>query len=186
MITAQIYLRLLYFAGLNFPTPLVFYLFFFSSAVSHLLFFFPPDDTPSSVSCTNPRRWYDIIITFSLKSPQMLSREQQEYHQMRDGAHKHNLNSLNLQLTNLLQALNEAVEPWWGCIRAHTHLHNSIHLYRSTHSLKAPLMTPAVMPCSLVCSVAEQLRLTGWFSRSLWVRACRWTQMNSVLLLLFF
>lgn len=140
MITGQIYLRLLYFAGLNFPTPLV----FFSYAVSHLLFFSRLMTLHLQYLAQSLWRWYDIMITFSLKSPQMLSREQQEYHQRRDGAHKHRPNSLKLQLMNLWQALNEAVELRWGCIRAHTHLHNSIHLFLSTHSLKTPLMTPAV------------------------------------------
>lgn len=158
---------------------------FFPSAVSHL-FFSHLMTLHLQYLAQSLWRWYDIMITFSLKSPQMLSRDQQEYRQRRDGAHKHNPNSLKLQLMNLLQALYEAVGLRWGCIRAYTHLHKSIHLFPSTHSLKAPLITPAVMLCALVCSVAEQLRRTGWFSRSLWVQACRWTQMSSMLLFCFF
>lgn len=108
----------------------LFFTVFFSSAVSHLLFFSHPMTLHLQYLAQSLWRWYDIMITFGLKSAQMLSIEQQEYRQRRDGAHKRSPNSLKLQLTNLLQALNEAVEPRWGCIRAHReHTFVSVHTF---------------------------------------------------------
>lgn len=191
MITGQIYLRLLYSAGLNFPTPLGFYLFCFLCCESSSLFFHLMT-LHFQYLAQSFWRWYDIMITFSLKSPRMLSREQQEYRQRRDGAHKHNPNSLRLQLMNLLQ-FNMITVQWsrGAVMRMHTCTHAftqkptfvSVHTFfkssinDSSHAQWCHVLSSVPLPSS--CS-------TGWFSGSLWVQACRWTRMSSVLLFFFF